>query len=91
MAAAGVIATLLPAAAFFLKLGRFAPARMLDRARRARGAGDRPQSRRRFTPSMPFVMALAAFGMALTLEEALVAATDQRRGGPRPPARDRQP
>ena len=29
MAAAGVVATLLPAAAFYLKLGRFAPARML--------------------------------------------------------------
>jgi imidazolonepropionase len=28
-----------------------------------------------FSPSMPFVVALAAFGMGLTLEEALVAAT----------------
>jgi imidazolonepropionase len=28
-----------------------------------------------FSPSMPFAMALACFGMRLTLEEALVAAT----------------
>ena len=28
-----------------------------------------------FSPSMPFAMALACFGMALTFEEALVAAT----------------
>ena len=28
-----------------------------------------------FTPSMPFVMALACFGMDLTLEEALIGAT----------------
>jgi imidazolonepropionase len=28
-----------------------------------------------FSPSMPFAIALAAFGMGLTLEEALVAAT----------------
>jgi len=28
-----------------------------------------------FSPSMPFVIALAAFGMGMTLEEALVAAT----------------
>ena len=33
-----------------------------------------------FSPSMPFVMTLACFGMGLTLEEALVARHDQRRG-----------
>lgn len=75
MARAGVIATLLPAAAFYLKLGRFAPARMLV----ARGvpvalATDLNPGGG-FTASMPFVIALAAFGMGLTLEEALVAAT----------------
>jgi imidazolonepropionase len=75
MARAGVIATLLPAAAFFLKLGRYAPARMLV-------AHDVPVALATdlnpgggFSASMPFVMALAAFGMGLTLEEALVAAT----------------
>ena len=75
MAAAGVVATLLPAAAFFLKLGRFAPARLLV----ARGvpvalATDMNPGGG-FSASMPFVIALAAFGMGLTLEEALVAAT----------------
>ncbi|MEZ5415835.1 MAG: imidazolonepropionase [Vicinamibacterales bacterium] len=75
MAAAGVIATLLPAAAFFLKLGRYAPARMLV----ARGVpvalATDVNPGGGFSSSMPFVMALAAFGMGLTLEEALVAAT----------------
>jgi imidazolonepropionase len=75
MAAAGVIATLLPAAAFFLKLGRFAPARMLiDRQVPVALATDvNPGGG--FSASMPFVIALATFGMGLTLEEALVAAT----------------
>lgn len=75
MAEAGVVATLLPAAAFFLKLGRFAPARMLI----ARGvpvalATDMNPGGG-FSASMPFVIALAAFGMGMTLEEALVGAT----------------
>ena len=75
MAAAGVIATLLPAAAFFLKLGRFAPARMLiDRGVAVALATDLNPGGG-FTTSMPFVMALACFGMNLTLEEALVGAT----------------
>jgi imidazolonepropionase len=75
MAAAGVIATLLPAAAFFLKLGRFAPARMLiDRGVAVALASDvNPGGG--FSPSMPFVMTLACFLMDLTLEEALIAAT----------------
>ena len=75
MARAGVIATLLPAAAFFLKLGRYAPARMFV----ARGvpvalATDMNPGGG-FTASMPFVMTLACFGMGLTLEEAIVGAT----------------
>ena len=36
LAGAGVVATLLPAAAFFLKLGRYAPARHADRAQACR-------------------------------------------------------
>jgi len=75
LAGAGVVATLLPAAAFFLKLGRYAPARMLvERGVPVALATDiNPGGG--FSPSMPFVIALAAFGMNLTLEEALVAAT----------------
>jgi imidazolonepropionase len=75
MREAGVIATLLPAAAFFLKLGRFAPARMLiDQAVPVALATDLNPGGG-FTTSMPFVMTLACFGMHMTLEEALVGAT----------------
>jgi imidazolonepropionase len=75
LAAAGVVATLLPIAAFYLKLGRFAPGRMLvDRGVAVALATDvNPGGG--FSPSMPFALALACFGMRLTLEEALVAAT----------------
>jgi imidazolonepropionase len=75
MAAAGVIATLLPAAAFYLKLGRFAPARMLIDENVAIALATDVNPGGGFTPSMPFVMTLACFGMNMTLEEALVAAT----------------
>jgi len=72
---AGVIATLLPAAAFFLKLGQFAPARMLiDRGVPVALATDLNPGGG-FTPSMPCVMSLACFGMHMTMEEALVAST----------------
>ena len=75
LADAGVVATLLPAAAFFLKLGRYAPARMLiERGVPVALATDMNPGGG-FSPSMPFVIALAAFGMGMTLEEALVAAT----------------
>jgi imidazolonepropionase len=75
LAEGGVIATLLPAAAFFLKLGRFAPARLLiDTGVPVALATDRNPGGG-FTPSMPFVMTLAAFAMDMTLEEALVGAT----------------
>jgi imidazolonepropionase len=74
-AAAGVCATLLPIAAFYLKLGRFAPGRMLiDRAVPVAIATDLNPGGG-FSPSMPFAMTLACFGMGFTFEEALVAAT----------------
>jgi imidazolonepropionase len=75
LAASGVVATLLPIASFYLKLGRFAPARMLiDRGVAVALATDvNPGGG--FSPSMPFAMALACFGMRLTFEEALVAVT----------------
>ena len=75
MRAAGVVATLLPAAAFFLKLGRFAPARMLIDQRVPVALATDINPGGGFTTSMPFVMALACFGMNMTLEEALVGAT----------------
>jgi imidazolonepropionase len=75
MARAGVVATLLPVASFYLKLGRFAPARrMIERGVAVALATDiNPGAG--FSPSMPFAIALACFGMGLTFEEALVGAT----------------
>ena len=75
LAAADVCAVLLPTASFYLKLGRFAPARMLiDRGVPVALATDvNPGGGH--SPSMPFAMSLACFGMGLTLEEALIAST----------------
>jgi imidazolonepropionase len=75
MAAAGVVATLLPSAAFYLKLGRFAPARMLMDHQVAVALATDLNPGGGFTPSMPFVIALACFGMGMTLEEALIGGT----------------
>jgi imidazolonepropionase len=75
LAAAGVVATLLPAAAFYLKLGRFAPARMFIERGVAVALATDVNPGGGFSPSMPFVMALACFAMGLTFEEALVGAT----------------
>jgi imidazolonepropionase len=75
LASAGVCAVLLPCAAFYLKLGRFAPARLLiDRGVPVALATDvNPGGG--FSPSMPFAMTLACFGMHMTLEESLIGAT----------------
>ena len=75
MAAAGVAATLLPNAAFYLKLGRFAPARALIEAGVPVALATDVNPGGGFSPSMPFAIALACFGMHMTFEEALVAAT----------------
>jgi imidazolonepropionase len=75
LAAAGVCAVLLPAAAFYLKAGRFAPARMLIERGVAVALGTDLNPGAGFSSSMPFVMTLACFAMKMTLEEALVAAT----------------
>jgi imidazolonepropionase len=72
---AGVVATLLPAAAYYLKLGRFAPARaFIDEGVTVALATDLNPGGG-FSPSMPFAMSLACFGMGMTFEEALVAST----------------
>lgn len=72
---AGVVATLLPCAAFHLKLGRFAPARDLIAAGVPVALATDVNPGGGFSPSMPFAMTLACFAMNLTFEEALVAAT----------------
>jgi imidazolonepropionase len=75
LAKAGVVATLLPIASFYLKLGRFAPARMLIGAGVAVALATDVNPGAGYSPSMPFAMTLACFGMNLTFEEALVGAT----------------
>jgi imidazolonepropionase len=75
LASAGVVATLLPCAAFYLKLGRFAPARDLIAAGVPVALASDVNPGGGISPSVPFAMALACFQMGLTFEEALVAAT----------------
>ena len=75
MAKSGVVATLLPIAAFYLKLGRFAPARALIEGGVPVALATDVNPGGGFSPSMPFAMTLACFGMGLTFEEALVGAT----------------
>jgi len=75
MARAGVVATLLPNAAFYLKLGRFAPARALIAAGVPVALATDVNPGGGFSPSVPFAMTLGCFAMGLTFEEALVAAT----------------
>lgn len=75
MADAGTIAILLPIAAFYLKLGRFAPARALIDAGVPVAVATDVNPGGGFSPSMPFAMTLACFAMGLTFEEALTAAT----------------
>jgi imidazolonepropionase len=75
MARAGVCATLLPAAAFYLKLGRVPPARDLIEAGVPVALATDVNPGGGFSPSMPFVITLACFAMGMTFEEALVAAT----------------
>jgi imidazolonepropionase len=72
---AGVVATLLPNAAFYLKLGRFAPARALIDAGVPVALATDVNPGGGFSPSMPFAMTMACFAMGLTFEEAIAAAT----------------
>ena len=75
MARTGVVATLLPVASFYLKLGRFAPARTLVERGVAVAIATDVNPGAGFSPSMPFAISLACFGMGLTFEQALVGAT----------------
>jgi imidazolonepropionase len=75
MARANVTATLLPSAAFYLKLGRFAPARELIEASVPVAIATDVNPGGGFSPSIPFVIALACFAMRMTFGEALVGAT----------------
>jgi imidazolonepropionase len=75
LAESGCAATLLPSAAFYLRLGRFAPARALVEAGAAVALATDVNPGAGLSPSMPFAMAIGCFAMGLSLEEALAAAT----------------
>jgi imidazolonepropionase len=75
LAASGTTAILLPIAAFFLKLGRYAPARMLIAHGVPVALGTDVNPGAGLSPSMTFAITLACFAMDLTLEEALIAST----------------
>jgi imidazolonepropionase len=75
LAGAGTVATLAPAAAFYLKIGRFAPARTLIAKGVPVAIASDVNPGGGFSPSLPFAMTLACFGMDMTFEEALIGAT----------------
>lgn len=75
LADAGVVATLLPTTALYLRLGRYAPARLLIQSGVAVALATDANPGGGLSPSMPFVMTLACFEMGLTFEESLVAST----------------
>ncbi len=75
LAEAGCVATLLPAAAFYLRLGRFAPARALIEAGVPVALASDVNPGGGLSPSLPFAMAVGCFGMGMALEEALAAVT----------------
>jgi len=75
LAAAPCAATLLPAASFYLRLPRLAPARALVEAGVPVALATDANPGGGLSPSMPFAMALSCFAMGLSLEEALAAST----------------
>jgi len=75
LAEASCVATLLPSAAFYLRLGRFAPARGLVDAGAPVALASDVNPGGGLSPSLCFAMALGCFAMGLALEEALSAVT----------------
>jgi len=75
MARAGTVATLLPSAAFYLRLPRFAPAREMIEAGVAVALASDANPGGGLSPSLPFAMTVGCFAMGLSLEEALCAVT----------------
>jgi imidazolonepropionase len=75
LAAAPCAATLLPAASFYLRLPRFAPARALVEAGAPVALATDANPGGGLSPSMPFAMMVGCFAMGLSLEEAVAGAT----------------
>ena len=75
LAAAGVVATLLPGTSAFLRMERYAPARKMVRAGVPIALGTDCNPGSSYTESLPAVAFLASVGMGLTVEETLTAMT----------------
>jgi imidazolonepropionase len=75
LAAASCVATLLPSATFYLRLGHYAPARALVEAGAPVALASDVNPGGGLSPSLPFAMAVGCFAMGLSLEEALTAVT----------------
>jgi imidazolonepropionase len=75
LAASSCVATLLPTAAFYLRLGRYAPARSMVDAGVAIALASDANPGGGLSPSIPFAMSVGCFSMGLSLEEAIAAST----------------
>jgi imidazolonepropionase len=75
LADASCVAVLLPSAAFYLRLPRYAPARALVAAGAPVALASDVNPGGGLSPSLPFAMAIGCFAMGLSLEEALAAVT----------------
>ncbi len=75
LAAAGVVATLLPGTSVFLRMNRYAPARKMIEAGVPVALGTDCNPGSSYTESLPAVAFLASLGMGLTVEETLTAMT----------------
>ena len=75
LAAAGVVATLLPGTSVFLRMNRYAPARKMITGGVAVALGTDCNPGSSYTESLPAVAFLASVGMGLTVEETLTAMT----------------
>lgn len=75
LARASCVATLLPSAAFYLRLGRQAPARALIAAGVPVALASDGNPGGGLSPSLPFAIALGCFALGLSLEEAIAAVT----------------
>jgi imidazolonepropionase len=72
---AGTVATLLPSAAFYLRLPRYAPARDMIASGVPVALASDANPGGGLSPSLPFAMTVGCFAMGLSLEEALAAVT----------------
>jgi imidazolonepropionase len=75
LARSSCVATLLPSAAFYLRLPKYAPARALVDGGAVLALASDANPGGGLSPSLPFAMTVGCFAMGLALEEALAAIT----------------